>query len=196
MLDMPHPTKLSHTAVLQAARRLLEEHGADGLTMRALGRELGVAAPSLYFHVESRDDLLRMMTTEGLLEFGTHLGAATAGEPDPGRRIHLMADAYAEFAAEHPQLFVLLFGPCPADRLVDPAVAAEASEPLLAALAELVPAERVLNISQALWSLAHGYSTLSLAAQFRLGGTPQEAMHEAIDLLLAGLGVAEPAPAR
>ncbi len=196
MLDVAHPTKLNHEAVLQAARHLLEEHGPDGLTMRAIGRDLGVAAPSLYFHVESRDDLLRILTTEGLLEFGEHLGDATAGEPDPGRRIHLMADAYAEFAAEHPQLFVLLFGPCPEDRLVDPAVAADASEPLLSAIAELVPQERVLSISQALWSLAHGYATLSLAAQFRLGGTPKEAMHEAIDLLLAGLRVAEPPPAR
>jgi AcrR family transcriptional regulator len=196
VLVMPHPTRIAPSDILATALRLFERDGQDGLTMRALARELGVSAPSLYFHVESREDLLRQLTREGLLDFGRVLGGAVAGEPDPARRIHLMADAYAAFAFEHPQLFVLLFGPCPEERLVEPAIGEQASAPLLETVAELAPAEDVLAISQALWSLAHGYATLAMAAQFRLGGEPRAAMHHAIDLLLAGLRVAGLAPTR
>lgn len=164
--------------------------------MRALARELGVSAPSLYFHVESREDLLRQLTEDGLLEFGRFLAESVRGIEDPRARLHALADAYAEFAFGNPQLFVLLFGPCPEERLVDPSIAEKASAPLLETLAEIVPAHRVIPLSQALWSLAHGYATLALAAQFRLGGEPGAAMHEGVELLLAGLGVAGPSSAR
>lgn len=164
--------------------------------MRAVARQLGVSAPSLYFYFESREDLLRQLTADGLLEFGRYLSSAVSDVPDPERRLHAMADAYAQFAFEHRELFVLLFGPCPEDRLVDPAIAEQASAPLLEAVAELVPEKDVLGLSQALWSLAHGYATLALAAQFRLGGTPQQAVHHVIDLLLAGLRLAEHAAER
>src|SRR5690606_4521899 len=106
---------------------------------------------------------------------------------DPEARLHRMADAYAAFAFEHPRLFSLLVGICPEDRLVDPAIAEQASAPLLETLAELVPETDVLPVSQALWSLAHGYATLALAAQFRLGGDPAAALHQGLDLLLAGI---------
>jgi AcrR family transcriptional regulator len=193
---MPQPARVTPDQLLAAARTLLEHEGIDGLTMRALARHLGLAAPSLYFHVESREDLLRLLTQRGLLDFSEYLGGEIADVADPREKLHLLADAYARFAAANPQLFVLLFGPCPEERLVSPTLAEAASAPLLDALAELVPAEQVVSVSQALWSLTHGYTTLSLANQFRLGGAPGEAMHEAIDLLLAGLRVATPATAR
>lgn len=163
--------------------------------MRALARELGVSAPSLYFHVESREDLLRQLTWDGLLEFGHFIAGAVKEVTDPSQRIHALADAYADFAFRNPQLFVLLFGPCPEDRLVEPSIAEEASAPLLQTLAALVPEEHVVPISQALWSLAHGYATLALAAQFRIGGDPRAAMHQGLELLLAGLRVAGPSRA-
>ena len=193
---MPHPAKLEPTRILAAARTLLEVDGQSGLTMRALARELGVAAPSLYLYVESREDLLRQLTREGLLEFGRYLSSAIEGIADPSARIHQLADSYAEFASDNPQLFALLFGPGPDERLVDPAIAAEASAPLLETLADLAPADQVLNVGQGLWSLVHGFATLSLAEQFRLGGEPRAAMHHAIDLLISGLHLAGPERAR
>ena len=51
-------TPLSREQVLQVALALADEHGAAGLTMRKLARELGVEAMSLYNHVASKDDLL------------------------------------------------------------------------------------------------------------------------------------------
>jgi len=47
--------------VLRAAVDLADEHGAQGLTMRKLAKELGVEAMSLYNHVENKEDLLTGM---------------------------------------------------------------------------------------------------------------------------------------
>ena len=49
---------LSRDRVLRAAMAFADEHGIDALSMRKLGRELGVEAMSLYKHVANKDDLL------------------------------------------------------------------------------------------------------------------------------------------
>jgi len=49
---------LSRERVLRTALRLADEGGIEALSMRKLGRALGVEAMSLYNHVASKDDLL------------------------------------------------------------------------------------------------------------------------------------------
>jgi AcrR family transcriptional regulator len=53
----PRPP-LSRERVLHAAIRLADEGGIESLTMRKLGRALGVEAMSLYKHVANKDDVL------------------------------------------------------------------------------------------------------------------------------------------
>ena len=50
--------KLSHDRVVEAALRIMDTEGLDAVTMRRVGRELGVEAMSLYNHVRDKDDLL------------------------------------------------------------------------------------------------------------------------------------------
>jgi AcrR family transcriptional regulator len=186
---MPHPPRISSESIAAAARELIEEGGIEGLSMRELARRLDVRAPSLYFHVEGRDDLIRLLTTEGLRELGDMLTAADRAAAGPGPRLHAMADAYASFGFASPQLFSLIFGPCPDERRAEDEAAAAASQPLLSAVSELVPPEDVLDVAQAFWSLVHGYTTLALSDQFRMGGDPRRAIHRSVDYLLAGIGV-------
>ena len=58
--DMPRRTGagLSRERVLEAGLSLVDREGLDALTMRRLGRELGVEAMSLYSYVRSKQDLL------------------------------------------------------------------------------------------------------------------------------------------
>lgn len=49
---------LTRERVLRAAVALADEQGLDALSMRKLGRRLGVEAMSLYNHVASKDDVL------------------------------------------------------------------------------------------------------------------------------------------
>jgi len=53
---------LNRERVLRAAMALADESGIESLTMRGLGRWLGVEAASLYNHVAGKDDLLDGMT--------------------------------------------------------------------------------------------------------------------------------------
>jgi AcrR family transcriptional regulator len=58
--ERPAPSRapLTKDRVLRAAVALADESGAESLTMRTLGRALGVEAMSLYNHVENKDDIL------------------------------------------------------------------------------------------------------------------------------------------
>lgn len=49
---------LSRERIVGVAIELVDRGGLESLTMRTLGRELGVEAMSLYNHVENKDDLL------------------------------------------------------------------------------------------------------------------------------------------
>lgn len=47
--------------VIHTAIQLLEEVGLDGLTLRRLATELGISAPTLYWHVKDKRELLDLM---------------------------------------------------------------------------------------------------------------------------------------
>jgi TetR/AcrR family transcriptional regulator, tetracycline repressor protein len=53
--------KLNRDVIARAALQLLEATGIEGITMRALASELGVQAPTLYWHVKSKQDIFRAM---------------------------------------------------------------------------------------------------------------------------------------
>jgi len=72
---------LSRERVLRAAITLADQSGLESLTMRRLGRELGVEAMSLYNHVANKDDILDGMVDVVLSDIqvpatGTHWKSA------------------------------------------------------------------------------------------------------------------------
>lgn len=56
--DSGNRAPLSRQGILRAAMALADEGGLGALTMRELGRRLGVEAMSLYNHVANKDDIL------------------------------------------------------------------------------------------------------------------------------------------
>lgn len=70
---------LSREQIVTTALALLDEHGLPGLSMRRIAETLGVRAASLYYHVDSQDDLVDAIhdlidaqIDVGLLEEPTH----------------------------------------------------------------------------------------------------------------------------
>lgn len=53
--------KLNRDVIARGALRLLDAAGIDGITMRALAADLGIQAPTLYWHVKSKQDIFRAM---------------------------------------------------------------------------------------------------------------------------------------
>ncbi|MGH2596314.1 MAG: TetR/AcrR family transcriptional regulator, partial [Actinomycetota bacterium] len=67
--------KLSRERIVATALRIMDSDGLDAVTMRRVGRELGVEAMSLYNHVRDKDDLLDGVREHVLSQFedpGTH----------------------------------------------------------------------------------------------------------------------------
>ncbi|MCS0636757.1 TetR/AcrR family transcriptional regulator C-terminal domain-containing protein [Streptomyces sp. LP05-1] len=56
--------RLDRAKVAATALRLLGDCGLEGLTLRAIARELGVKAPALYWHFKDKQALLDEMATE------------------------------------------------------------------------------------------------------------------------------------
>ncbi|MFD5425813.1 TetR/AcrR family transcriptional regulator C-terminal domain-containing protein [Streptomyces sp. NPDC127084] len=60
------PTKIDRARVADTALRLLNDVGLEGLTLRAIAKELDVKAPALYWHFKDKQALLDEMATEML----------------------------------------------------------------------------------------------------------------------------------
>lgn len=70
---------LSQHDIVRTATALLREQGLEGVTFRKIARELGVTAPTLYWHVDSKRVLLDLVAEElvrqqrtGLLDEPAH----------------------------------------------------------------------------------------------------------------------------
>jgi len=72
-------TPLTRDAIVDAALRLLERDGLQGLSMRRLADELGTGAASLYWHVGDKEELLSLLLDRIVSE------AEPLEPPDPER---------------------------------------------------------------------------------------------------------------
>ncbi|HEU4355308.1 MAG TPA: TetR/AcrR family transcriptional regulator [Actinomycetota bacterium] len=69
---------LTREAVVDAAVRVMDREGMDGLSMRHVGEELGTGAASLYWHVRNKEHLLQLV-------FERVTDELELPEPDPSR---------------------------------------------------------------------------------------------------------------
>ncbi|WP_433299290.1 TetR/AcrR family transcriptional regulator C-terminal domain-containing protein [Actinoplanes sp. CA-030573] len=72
--------KLTRDAIARAALTVLNEVGLDGLTMRVLATELGVQAPTLYWHMKNKQELLDAMADLLAAETAEGVEAPRRGE--------------------------------------------------------------------------------------------------------------------
>ncbi|MFB7272845.1 TetR/AcrR family transcriptional regulator [Streptomyces sp. NPDC056244] len=99
------------TALLRQAERTLAEHGADGLSLRELAREVGVSHAAPRRHFPDKRALLDALAEVGYERLGRRLDAALNGaEGDVTERLVLFAQVYVEFAVEHRELLGLMHG--------------------------------------------------------------------------------------
>lgn len=102
MRKRPDPTRpkrqtLTRERVLRAALALADERGIDALSMRELGRRLGVDAMSLYNHVENKDDLL-----DGIVDLVVGEIDLPAGEDDWTSAMRTRAQSARRVFTRHP----------------------------------------------------------------------------------------------
>jgi AcrR family transcriptional regulator len=98
--------------IREAARRQLAEHGSDGLSLRAVARELGMVSSAVYRYYPSRDELLTALIIEAYDAIGSaaEQAEATVRRSDHAGRWAALAGAVRDWARQHPQQYALIFG--------------------------------------------------------------------------------------
>jgi AcrR family transcriptional regulator len=126
---VPPRAGLSPERVVDAALAVIDESGADRLTLARVAERTGVATPSLYKHVDGLAELRRMVKLRVLGEVDEALRAATIGRSGE-EALRALAVAYRDYLRAHPHRhpFVEVAPDDPettaaADRVVEVAVA-------------------------------------------------------------------------
>lgn len=94
--------------ILACACELYLEDGLDGFSMRKLARAVGVTAPALYRHFESKEAVLLDVVGEAYARFAQYLYGALQGRT-PEERFRLAGEGYLDFALDQPRLYEVLF---------------------------------------------------------------------------------------
>jgi len=94
-----------------AARRQLAIEGAEGLSLRAISRELGMVSSALYRYFPSRDDLLTALIIDAYDALGTAAEVAAAKDYErPLQAWTAVCDALRDWARAHPHEYALIYG--------------------------------------------------------------------------------------
>lgn len=157
--------------ILSCACLLYLQDGLDGFSMRKLARALGVTAPALYRHYESKERVLLDVVGEAYRTLIQYLHRALQGRT-PEDRFRLAGDGFLDFALEHPRYYEVLF--MGVELLAVEAVRAETAEQGCAVgqfwndrVREAIEAGLLRDgdpqsIGMTLWAHAHGLVSLYL----------------------------------
>lgn len=107
-MGRPRTPVLNRSRIHQAALRIVDADGLEGLSMRKLAAELGVRAPSLYGHVASKEELLHAVAND-LMESVDISGFGTG---DWLLGLRTWARSYRATLGSHPNLVPFMaYGP-------------------------------------------------------------------------------------
>jgi AcrR family transcriptional regulator len=158
-------------ALVSAGRKLLEEKGLRGFTLRECARRAQVSHAAPAHHFKSMDDLLAEIATRGYQELTSAMAAeARRAAANPSARLVGQGVGYLAFAAANPMLFRLMFNR-ETDRFETPALAAAAKEAYrlhTAAVEAVIPkasSDVKERMSDFAWATVHGFITLVLEGQ-------------------------------
>ena len=98
--------------VLEIGREHLAEHGAAGLSLRAVTRDLGMVSSAVYRYVANRDELLTLLLVDAYGAQADAVDAAVAAAADQRwhDRVLAAAHAFRAWAVAEPSRYALLYG--------------------------------------------------------------------------------------
>jgi AcrR family transcriptional regulator len=139
--------------IVAAALALLEQEGADGLSMRRIAERVGMRAASIYKHFPNKEAL-----EAAVISVGFETQAAAFERADDG--LEALAGSYRAFARERPDLYRLMTERSLNRELLAEGAEARAAAPVIAA------AGGDADLARAAWAFAHGMTILELNERF------------------------------
>jgi AcrR family transcriptional regulator len=93
----------TRTNILNAARRLHDHHGDDGVSMRNIAAELGVSATAIYRHYRNKEAIMAAVVEQGFALLHDYL--TRDGRPD----VLDFMQRFLDFALDEPRLYDVMF---------------------------------------------------------------------------------------
>ncbi len=160
--------------LVDVAAGLLEEGGADSVTLREVGSRAGVSHNAPYKHFADKEALLAAVAAQGLRRMSIAL-AQSQTTATPVECVEAMAQAYVREAMERPRLFNIIYGAWRTGSAELSAAADDAHSRFVATvneaqLCEELPAGDAERLAFLILSLAHGAAHLALAGHLSAGG--------------------------
>jgi len=161
-------------SLLEAARVLLEEDGPGGLSLRKVGRRLGVTPGAPYRHFEDKDAILAALAVRGFEGLCEMMLAEEDGGANGEERLRRAGLGYLEFASQNPELFRLMFGWMPSRDIPELCEAGDAAFAGFRGILEACDREGLLarSVQEAgllAWSAVHGAAFLLIDKRLMLG---------------------------
>ncbi len=99
------------SALIEAATTIIEDSGIDALSLRKLAEVTGVSRTAPYHHFKDKNALLSAIAAKGFDDW--HASARAIFEQEdltPATRFRRFIYQYVNYAANHPQVYELMFG--------------------------------------------------------------------------------------
>ncbi len=168
--------------LLQAAERVISRKGYHQTRIADIAEEADVGLGTFYLHFRTKNEIFIELVEEGAAELRRVVDEAKAGVADTADRLRIVINTVLDSAAEHPELFRIVFGHGPA--FLDLMVRVHELfiddlrrdlEPALGARADAVANLTVGMLSQAVsWLLDRSNATIEelkqITVDFALGG--------------------------
>jgi AcrR family transcriptional regulator len=177
---------LSKDAVVEVALAIVDEQGAEALTLSGIAGRVGVASPSLYKHIGSLAQLRTLISARVLEELTVVLTTAAVGRGDDDAVAATMR-AFRAYVVAHPARYAALSP----DPLHDPALAQAGQKMIDVFIAilrgyGLTPSNAIHAVRRAR-VIVHGFATIEAAGGFGLAEDADETYEQLIAMYLRSL---------
>lgn len=158
--------------LVATASAMVESRGSSGLSLRAVAREVGIAATSIYLHFADVDHLLAAVVERAFEQLTVATNEAASGAAGPAGELRRRCRAYCHFALAHPLLYQLMFqADLPLAFAGDPAATPgrRSFENLVAAVRRCLDSgvaaahDDPFRLASLVWTAEHGLVTARIA---------------------------------
>ena len=189
-------------ALLDAAERIIQDQGVEGVSVRGVAEDVGTTTRAVYSLFGSKDGLLVALGTRAFDLLGAAVAALPETDDPAADLVRAAVVVFRQFATDHPILFAIGFKRV----LPTPELASRFDAARLRALAELETRLRRLDRA----GLLGGRSVRDAACQFHAlcegladmelrgglaRGREEEMWSDAVSALVAGFAATRPAGA-
>lgn len=157
-----------------AARAILDQEGADAVSMRRVAGAAGITAMAIYRHYPSREALLHRLVDDTFDEVAASW-IAKRRSGDVVQRLFQLMDGYLDYALQHPHAFDYAYSVRRADARRFPKDFRARRSPTLNLIADaltegmqdgVLRQDDVWDVAMSAWGLAHGLICLYRADRF------------------------------